>query len=979
MAGQNLNLTVALRALDRATGPLRSIDSQARRAGQAMRETTTQLNGLNATQRKIGQFRELKQGLTSTRSELAAARERTKALGRQLSQTANPSAALRREFEQSRRQLQRLGQEEQSQTRQLQQLRDGLRTAGVDTRQLADSERRLRQEIDRSNTRLEEQRRRLQQVARQQQSLNRARQQYQRTSALAGSMAATGAGGLATGSGILYAGARLLAPGLDFDASMSKVQALTRLSGDSPELAALREQARQLGASTQFTAGNAADAQGFLAMAGFNPQAIRAAMPGMLALAKAGDSELADTADIASNILTGFNLQAGDMGRVGDVLVGAFTRSNVNLQMLGETMKYVAPVAAGVGQDIETMAAMAGKLGDAGIQGSMGGTALRAIISRLAKPPKMAADALEQLGIKAADADGNLRDMPSILSELYDKTKALGSADQAGFFKAIAGEEAFSALQVLTQQAGNGELQKFIGTLRQANGEAEQTARVMGDNLRGDLKALGSAWEDLGIQISDQQNGPLRGITQGITKVIGSVKTWVAENPALASQLVKTAAGFGLVMAGMGGLTLAMASILGPFAMVRYGLSTMTIYGRGAFTVLTFLGRTALPLAGKALLFFGGALRAASTAALLLGKRLLLSTLAGMKAVAIGAFALGKVALIGLAKGLMVAGRAALFLGRAFLLNPIGLAITAIAGGAYLIYRNWDRIGPYFAGLWGEIKAGFSGGLSGIAATIINFSPLGLFHRVFAGVMGYFGVELPAKFTEFGGMIMQGLVKGIKNAAGAVKASVVGAASSAVDSFKSKLGIHSPSRVFAELGGYTMAGLSQGLEHSQGGPLQALGNISKRLTQAGAVSLALTTAPAIAGPLPEQVQPLRYAPAQLAPQQPTPLQQPVKQVLQGLTSEALPELVQRVRVELDLPNGMPTIGAPIPFDTRPPLAAAGAGSAPAITIGGDTLHITIGGGSGLDIASLRQMFNQLMDEQAAKKAARMRSALYDQE
>src|SRR5690606_38660852 len=127
---------------------------------------------------------------------------------------------------------------------------------------------------------------RLKRITAQQQRLARAKQQYAKTPALAGSMAGTGAGGLATGTGTLYAGSRMLAPGLDFDTGMSRVQALTRLSGDSPELAALREQARQLGASTQFTAGNAADAQGFLAMAGFNPQAIRAAMPGMLALAK---------------------------------------------------------------------------------------------------------------------------------------------------------------------------------------------------------------------------------------------------------------------------------------------------------------------------------------------------------------------------------------------------------------------------------------------------------------------------------------------------------------------------------------------------------------------------------------------------------------------------------------------------------------------------------------------------------------------
>lgn len=906
---RDLKLQVVLEGLNRASKPFREAGRSAIGLGRDLKATRTELKGLQAQQSDISSFRALKGQTEQTGKALEAARQKVKDL--RTAHVAN-TAELRKNQSAQRaaiREATALKAAHNRQQAELQGLRGKLNAAGISTRNLGQHERDLKARITATNQAMAQQEARLKRVTAQQQRLARAKQQYDQTQALAGSMAATGAGGLATGSGILYAGSRMLAPGLDFDASMSKVQALTRLGSESPELAALREQARQLGASTQFTAGNAADAQGFLAMAGFNPQAIRAAMPGMLALAKAGDSELADTADIASNILTGFNLQASDMGRVGDVLVGAFTRSNVNLQMLGETMKYVAPVAAGVGQDIETMAAMAGKLGDAGIQGSMGGTALRAIISRLAKPPKMAAKALEELGIQAADADGNLRDMPSILTELYDKTKALGSAEQAGFFKAIAGEEAFSALQVLVKQAGSGDLQKFVSTLREANGEAEQTAKVMGDNLRGDLKALGSAWEDLGIQISDQQNGPLRGITQGITKVIGSVKTWVAENPKLASQLVKTAAGLGIVMAGMGGLTLAMASILGPFAMVRYGLMLFGIRGAGLASTLFNLGKVALPLVAT-----------------------------GLKALAVAAMA-----------------------------NPILAIITGIAVGAALIYSNWDRVGPYFTGLWAEVKAGFSGGFSGIAATIVNFSPLGLFYRVFSGVMGYLGVELPAKFTEFGGMIMQGLINGIKNAAGAVKDSVVGAASSAVDSFKSKLGIHSPSRVFAELGGFTMQGLTQGLEQGQGSPVQALGDITKRLTQAGALTLAVGAAPVMPTQLPEQLQPLRYVPQQLSAPQPSTLQHPESTPVNEQPNIGLADLARRLLLERD-----------VPFDSRAPLAA-GSPAGNTITVEGDTIAIHIHAAPGQDPSAIARAVAQELDKRERAKGARQRSALYDQE
>ncbi|MFI8482990.1 phage tail tape measure protein [Pseudomonas sp. NPDC078700] len=785
---RDLTLKVTLQALNRVSGPFRSISQQAQRTGQAMRDTNTRLKALNATQKQIGEFRELRAGLTSTRTQLNDARKRTQLLGRQLAQTSNPSRALRREFEQSRQALKQLGQQETEQNRKLQQLRATLRETGVNTRQLGNSERRLREEIRSSNNQLEQQRRRMQQLTCQQERLTRARQQYSRTQQMAGSMAGSGAAGLATGSAMLYSGARLLAPGVEFDASMSKVQALTRLDKESPELQALRDQARQLGSSTQFTAVEAANAQGFLGMAGFKPQAIKDAMPGMLDLAKAGDSDLAGTADIASNILTGFNLQAKETSRLGDVLVGTFTRSNTNLQMLGETMKYVAPVAAGVGQDIETVAAMAGKLGDAGIQGSMGGTALRAVISRLAEPPKMAAKALKKLGISAKDAQGNLRDMPTVLTELYERTKALGNADRAGYFKAIAGAEAFSGLQVLVDQAGTGKLQEFIATLRETRGEAQQTAKVMGDNLKGDITALGSAWDDFGIQIQEQQDGPFRQLSQSVTSIIGGVKSWVAENPKLAGGLVKTAVGLGLVMAVMGGLTLAMASILGPFAMVRYGLMLFGIRSAGLLSPLLALGRIALPL---------------------------------------------------VAKGVML-------IGRALLLNPIGIAITAIAGGAYLIYRNWDTVGPYFKGLWAELKQGFSGGLGDMATTILNFSPVGLFYRAFSGVMNYFGAELPAKFSDFGGMLIDGLVSGITGALGKAKTAITGVGESAIGWFKDKLGIHSPSRVFAELGGFTMAGLSQGIERGQSGPLASISSLGKQLAQAGALTLGMGAGSAVA-------------------------------------------------------------------------------------------------------------------------------------
>jgi len=867
---RDLNLKVNLQTLDNSTRPLRTIASGATSLGRALKDTRGELKGLQALQKDVSSFRNLKGAADQTGGALQANRERIKALSREMAAAEAPTKALTREFQSAVRQGHALKQKHNEQQRELQGLRGKLGEAGISTRNLSDHERELRQRIERTNQTMGKQEQRLKQLTAQQKRLGQAKADYDRTQQLAGSMAASGAGGLATGSGMLYAGAQLMAPGLEFDAAMSKVQALTRLDGASEEMAALREQARQLGASTQFTAGQAAEAQGFLAMAGFKAESIQAAMPGMLDLAKAGDSGLAETADIASNILTGFNLQASETGRLGDVLVGTFTRSNTNLQMLGETMKYAAPVAASVGQDIETVAAMAGKLGDAGIQGSMGGTALRAILNRLSAPPAAAAKALNKLGISAKDAQGNLRDMPTVLQEIYEKTKNMGDADRAGLLKAIAGEEAVAGMQVLVAQAGSGALQEFVSTLKNTEGEASATAKTMADNLRGDLSAMGSAWEDLGIQLQEQQNGPMREITQTITGIIGGVKGWIAENPKLAANIVKTAAGVGILMAGMGGLTLAIASILGPFAMVRYGMTLFGIKGAGLAGTLFNLGKTALPLVGKGILFIG----------------------------------------------------------RALMMNPIGLAITAIAAGAYLIYRYWEPIKAFFLGIWSEIRAGFDGGLAGIGQLIVNFSPLGLFYRAFAGVLGWFGVELPGKFSEFGGNLVQGLINGFTSMFPNLTASIGGMAESVIGTFKNLLGIHSPSRVFAELGGHTMDGLAVGLEQGQGNPFAAMEGVGQGLADAGGSALASAGNPFSA--------------------------------LAGMEA-----------------GGSAALAADVPLDSRPPLAARA--PAAAAGAGGNTYNVNINAAAGMDPAAIARMVRAELERLEREKGARARSSLFDQD
>ncbi len=707
-------------------------------------------------------------------------KERVGELSAQLREAQAPLQGLNRAFRDGVREANALKAKHGEQQRELQGLRTKLNAAGISTRNLSTHERELRNRVEHTNKSIADQTKRMQALAQQSKRLAQARAQYDKTQQLAGSMAGSGAAGLASGSGILYGLRTALAPGMEFDATMSRVQALTNLDKGDEQLAALRAQARKLGAETMFNAGDAASGQAFLAMAGFTPKAIMAAMPGLLDMAKAGDMDLGRTADIASNILGGFRLDAGQMSNVADILTKAFTTSNTSLEMLGETMKYVGPVAASAGMGLEEAAAMAGLLGNVGIQSTQAGTTLRAMLLRLAAPLGPAQKAMDKLGISAKDSEGNLRGITTVLGEVAKATEKMGNGDRLEYLKAIFGEEPAAGMAELIQQAGAGGILKYLDVIQDHAGAAGRTAKVLADNLTGDLDELFSGLDEVRIELFDQQNSGLREFVQGLTEMVGRLGAWTRENPKLTGQILKMAAGLGLIMATMGGLTLMLASILGPFAMVRYGMMLLGIKSLGAVTALKAVGSVLV------------------------------------------------------------------WIGRALMLNPIGLAISALAAAA-LIYENWDQIVPFFqslwsrvaagiAGLWSEIKAGFSGGFSGIAALILNFSPLGLFYRAFASVMSYFGVEMPTKFSEFGSNIIQGLITGVTSMFPKLTSAIGGIAESVVTKFKGLLGIHSPSRVFAELGDFTMQGLEKGLLSGQSGPLGAVLGLGKQLAAAGAIS-----------------------------------------------------------------------------------------------------------------------------------------------
>jgi TP901 family phage tail tape measure protein len=301
----------------------------------------------------------------------------------------------------------------------------------------------------------------------------------------------------------------------DFEAAMNRVAGITRATG--VEFQQLENLAKELGATTQFSASQAADAMGFLAMAGFDTNQIISALPGTLELAAAGNLDLARAADIASNVLTGYGLQAEEVGRVNDVLALASISANTNVEQLGNAFKFVAPVASAMGVSIEESAAAIGIMSDAGIQGEMAGTALRNILAELAKES-------DTLGVSVYDTNGVMLPLADILAQL--ESRGFTTAESMGEF----GMRAGPALQALLSR-GSGALRDLTTNLEGAGGTAARLAATNMEGFNGAVLNLRSAVE--GLQIAIAQSGLLDFFQSLVERLTGVIRQLSTLDPAV--------------------------------------------------------------------------------------------------------------------------------------------------------------------------------------------------------------------------------------------------------------------------------------------------------------------------------------------------------------------------------------------------------------------------------------------------------------
>ena len=328
------------------------------------------------------------------------------------------------------------------------------------------------------------------------------------------------AGVTAAGTAVAGATAAAVKVGSSFEAAMSSVASISGATGS--DFTALETKAKQMGATTAFSATEAANAMEYMAMAGWKTTDMVSGIDGIMNLAAASGADLAQTSDIVTDGLTAFGMKASESGRFADVMAAASANANTNVEMMGETFKYVGAAAGAMGYSIEDMAVATGLMANAGIKGSQAGTALRSTITRLAKPTKEAQTAMDALGLTVTNSDGSMKSFGTIMGDMRKGMQGMTEDQKAAYAAMLGGQEAMSGLLAIAN-ASDEDFNKLTSAIQDSSGAAQEMAAIKLDNLQGDVTILKSGLEGLGIAIYDNIKGPLRSVTQTATEMVGSL------------------------------------------------------------------------------------------------------------------------------------------------------------------------------------------------------------------------------------------------------------------------------------------------------------------------------------------------------------------------------------------------------------------------------------------------------------------------
>ncbi len=783
--GNDLKLRVLFDMIDGATKPLRNIMNGNKGLAKSLKESRAELGKLQSAQKDVATFREMRNGLTSTATELGAAQKRVKELAGSLRAFGPPSQQMVSELANARKSASLLRAEQKQQTTGLQALRERLSAAGIDTRNLSQHERELRASIAATTGTMTGQMQKLDQLAEREKRVSAARAKMNRLQGTAANMAVAGYAAKATGSHILGDLKDTLDESKTFEVEAMKIKALGLGDHATADAVKYAKAMKSYGTSTTDNITLMRDSMTIFA----DEHHAQMVMPTLAKMKFANEAMFGAEDGHANeekfmNMLKVIELRGGTKNE-------ATFKDEANM-----VQKVITATGGRVGGDqwmqfIQTGGVAAKQMRKDAFYNQMEpliqemgghavGTGLMSAYSNVyqgkttvrAARQMMDLDLLDKKKVEfnkigmikqikpGALAGGDLlKDSPLEWMEkvLLPKLAAKGITDPdkvkdmiATIFTNRTASNLFTTMYMQRDQIHKNE-KLNAGADGIDEGVAKGQQLTQGREIEA-LAKVRNLKQEIGDKVSPVYNAGLKLTADLLDTVTGFMR----EHSTVAQVVLVSLTALAALMVGGGMFTIALAGVLGPLALVRFSMSTLGLQGGILARVL------GAPMAALRML-----------------------------------------------------GRVAMFVGRSLLMNPIGLAITAIAVSAYLIYQYWEPIKAFFSGLWDQVSQAFAGGIGGIGALIVNWSPLGLFYQAFAAVMQYFGFDMPAKFSEFGGNLIAGLVSGITNGLGAVKDAITNVAGSTVTWFKEKLGIHSPSRVFGELGGFITEGAALGMESEQ--------------------------------------------------------------------------------------------------------------------------------------------------------------------
>ncbi|MFM0268272.1 hypothetical protein [Paraburkholderia sediminicola] len=994
-----LKLRVMFDMIDGITKPLKTMLAGNRGLASSLKDTRRELAELGKTQKNVATFREMHAGLSATDSKLTAARKRVKEMADSLRAFGPPSQQMTADLAKARQAASQLNAEQRKQTAGLQEMRERLAGAGIDTRNLSQHERELRTNIAATTATMHAQMGKLDAISQRERKMAAARSQMQAMQGVAAGMAVGGYAARSTGMHMLGDMRESLDESKKYEIEVMRIRALGLGDHASEDAAKYARAMKVYGTSTTDNVTMMRDALTIFA----DEHHAQMVMPTLSKMkfaneAMFGAEDAHANEEKFMNMLKVIELRGGTKDE-------ATFKDEANM-----VQKVLTATGGRVGGDewrnfIQTGGVAAKQMRKDAFYyqmepliqemgGHAVGTGLMSAYSNVyqgkttvkAAKQMMALDLLDKNKVEynkigmikqirpGALAGGDmLKASPLEWLEkvLLPKLAAKGITEPdkvkdmiATIFTNRTAANLFTTMYMQKDQIHKNErLNAGADGIDEANAKGQQLTH--GREIAA-LAKLRDLKLEIGEKISPLYNAGLQATAAATDKVVGFMK----QHSTAARVILVTLAALAALLVVFGTMTIALAGVLGPLAIVKFSMKALGMEG-GLLTRALGAGATAWRGFGAAAMFAG---RAMLTTPIGLAIAAIVAVVA---VVAIAALAIRKYwepikaffggTFDGVLSGLAPIGAA---LGAAFgalkpifapvidlfaglwnwfsqLLEPVrstGAELSAAAGygrtfgevlGAALrlVFLPLELLAKGIAGLprviesfLADANTAFSGGLAGISALILNWSPLGVFYQAFAGVLSWFGFELPAKFSEFGANILSGLVNGITSGLGAVKDAITGVADSTVGWFKEKLGIHSPSRVFGELGGFIGQGAAIGMEGEQG-----------RVAKA-AIGLATVAA----------------------------------------TSFAMPALANGAAIEQA--TAVPIVRATVPIDTRPPLGAATAAASPAgnaAPAAYGPIVINIHPPAGMDTAEVGRMVRAELERAQRAQQARRGSSLSD--